>query len=266
MSVLSRDCSSSTSIPDASIGIPDVIDFRRILRLHIQSYEGPMNSPQLLSVTIEDVRQALSAPLPGVEGQKKMAPQPRSGEIERWARPADCREAGVLLLLYPYATNGRAAELYLALTRRTEYPGVHSGQISLPGGRREGQETRQATALREAMEEVGVVPNRLEMIGRLSPLYTPPSNFCIYPYVAFSATRPNFRLESKEVAALLEPPLRLLLDPATRREELWHFEKYGLRRVPFFEVDGHKVWGATAMILSEFVTLLTIHALKKGRD
>lgn len=225
-----------------------------------------MNSPQLLSLTIEDVRQALSAPLPGVEGQKKMAPQPKSGEIDRWAKPADCRDAGVLLLLYPNANNGRVAELHLALIRRTEYLGVHSGQISLPGGRREGRESRQAAALREAMEEVGIVPNRLEMIGRLSPLYTPPSNFCIYPYVAYSAARPGFRLESKEVAALLEPPLSLLLNPANRREELWHFERYGPRRVPFFDVEGHKVWGATAMILSEFLTLLTIHALKKVRD
>ena len=225
-----------------------------------------MSSPHLLPVTIEDVRQALSAPLPGVEGQKKMAPQPKSGEIDRWARPADCREAGVLLLLYPYANNGRTAELHLALTRRTEYPGVHSGQISLPGGRREGQESRQAAALREAMEEVGVIPDRLEMIGQLSPLYTPPSNFCIYPHVAFAASRPNFRLESKEVAALLEPPLRLLLNPANCREELWHFERYGPRRVPFFDVDGHKVWGATAMILSEFLTLLTVRALKKIRN
>ncbi len=224
-----------------------------------------MNSPQLIPLTIEDVRQALTIPLPGVDGQKKMAPQPRTGEIDRWAKPEDCREAGVLLLLYPYTTNGQAPELHLALIRRTEYPGVHSGQISLPGGRREGNESRQASALREAMEEVGVVPNRLEMIGQLSPLYTPPSNFCIYPYVAFSTTRPSFQLEPQEVAELLEPPLSLLMNPAIRREEMWYFERHGTRRVPFFDVDGHKVWGATAMILSEFLALLTYHSLKKVR-
>jgi 8-oxo-dGTP pyrophosphatase MutT (NUDIX family) len=222
-----------------------------------------MNSPQFLPLTIEDVRQALSAPLPGVEGQKEMAPQPRSGEIDRWANPDDCREAGVLLLLYPHTSNGQAAELHLALTRRTEYPGVHSGQISLPGGRRESQESRQAAALREAMEEVGIISDRLEMLGQLSPLYTPPSNFCIYPYVASATSRPNFRLEPEEVAELLEPPLSFLLNPANRREELWHFERYGPRRVPFFDVEGHKVWGATAMILSEFLALLTEHSLKK---
>jgi 8-oxo-dGTP pyrophosphatase MutT (NUDIX family) len=241
-----------------------VIDFRQLSAFSgRQSKNGPMNSPQLLPLTIEDVRQALSAPLPGVEGQKKMAPQPRSGEIDRWANPENCREASVLLLLYPYATNGQVPELHLALTQRTEYPGVHSGQISLPGGRREGKESRQAAALREAMEEVGIIPNRLEMIGRLSPLYTPPSNFCIYPYVAFSTTRPNFRLEPQEVAELLEPPLSLLMNPANRREELWYFERYGPRRVPFFDVGGHKVWGATAMILSEFLALLTDHFLKR---
>jgi 8-oxo-dGTP pyrophosphatase MutT (NUDIX family) len=223
-----------------------------------------MNSPPLLSLTIDDVRQALAAPLPGVNGQRKMAPQPRAGEIDRWAKPDDCREAGVLLLLYPHTSNGRAAELHLALTRRTEYPGVHSGQISLPGGRREGRESRRAAALREAMEEVGVRPDRLELIGQLSPLYTPPSNFCIYPYVAFSNNRPDFQLEPQEVAELLEAPLSLLMSPAIRREEIWHFEKYGPRRVPFFDIDGHKVWGATAMILGEFLALLNTHSLKKA--
>ena len=216
-----------------------------------------MGSPHFNSLSIEDVRQALAAPLPGPNGQKKMAPQPKAGAVDRWTQPDDCRQAGVLLLLYPHSQNGRGPELYLALTRRTEYPGVHSGQISLPGGRQEGQESLRTTALRETMEEIGVLPNKVDIIGQLSSLYTPPSNFCIYPFVAFCATRPPFRLDPQEVAELLETPLSSLLNPAAAKEEIWHFEKYGARRVPFFDVYGHKVWGATAMILSEFLTLLT---------
>ncbi|MEW5957749.1 MAG: CoA pyrophosphatase [Chloroflexota bacterium] len=196
-------------------------------------------------------------PLPGVTGQQKMAPQPRPGEANRWVEPADCREAGVLILLYPHTTHDHQPELHLALIRRPDYPGVHGGQISFPGGRREGRESLQTTALRETLEEIGVWPDMVKIIGQLSPLYTPPSNFCIYPFVAYQTERPAFRLNPTEVAAILEPPLSCLLDPAMRKEELWNFPGYGQRRVPFFDVFGHKVWGATAMMLSEFTTLLT---------
>jgi 8-oxo-dGTP pyrophosphatase MutT (NUDIX family) len=216
-----------------------------------------IGNPHILSPTIENVRQALSGPLPGVAGQIKMAPEPPAGQINRWDKVDGYREAGVLLLLYPYATNnGTLPELHLVLTRRTEYPGVHSGQISFPGGRREQEESLQRTALRETMEEVGVVPEELEIIGQLSSLYTSASNFCIYPFVAFSATRPIFRLDPKEVAKLIEVPLSFLLNPANRKEEVWHFQDSGQRRIPFFDVFGYQVWGATAMILSEFLTVL----------
>ncbi len=205
--------------------------------------------------SIVEVRQALTAPLPGVAGQIKMAPEPMDGQIGRWDKVDGYREAGVLLLLYPHITNTRP-ELHIALTRRPEYPGTHSGQISFPGGRREGGESLQATALRETLEEVGVLPETLEVIGQLSSLYTPPSNFCIYPFVAFSSTRPTFRLDSVEVAELIETPLSLLLDSATRKEEIWRLPDNVQRRVPFFDVFGHRVWGATAMMLSEFLALL----------
>lgn len=217
-----------------------------------------MRNLDRLLPTIEAIRQALAGPLPGRAGQIKMAPaRPDGSETDRWAAPDDCREAGVLLLLYPHRVHGSDPELHLVLTRRTEYPGVHSGQISFPGGRREEQEPLATTALREAWEEVGVTPETLELIGPLSPLYTPPSNFYIYPFVAYRPARATYNVAPEEVAELIEVPLSLLLDPAIRQEEIWHFEKYGPRRVPFFDVFGHKVWGATAMMLSEFLTLLT---------
>jgi 8-oxo-dGTP pyrophosphatase MutT (NUDIX family) len=212
--------------------------------------------------TIEDIQKLLAGPLPGQPGQIKMAPQRPENQPNRWdVTPPDCREAGVLLLFYPrQPENSNQAlsfdsELYLVLMRRNEYPGVHSGQISLPGGRRENSETLQTTALREAHEELGVFPKTLQIIGELSPLYTPPSNFCIYPFVAYSAVSPTFRPDPKEVAEVVELPLRLLCDPTIRCEEFWQFPEWGRRRVPFFDVFGHQVWGATAMILSEFLTL-----------
>lgn len=204
-------------------------------------------------LTIIDIQEALSKPLPGIVGQIKMAPQRPEGQVNRWDRPADCREAGVLLLLYaPTPTS----ELHVVLMRRPEYPGAHSGQISFPGGRREANETLKDAALREAKEEVGVTPESLKIIGKLSPLYTPPSHFCIYPFVAYSPLYPNFQPDHKEVAEIIEVPLSLFLNPTIRREEIWYSQNYGKRRVPFFDIFGHYVWGATAMILSEFLTLL----------
>jgi 8-oxo-dGTP pyrophosphatase MutT (NUDIX family) len=215
------------------------------------------NELGLATFMIEDIRRAMVGTLPGMAGQIKMAPSPPTRKFNRWDRPDNCREAGVLLLLYPHTTNGSAPELHIALIRRPEYPGAHSGQISFPGGRRENGETLQATSLRETREEIGVLPETLEIIGQLSSLYTPPSNFCIYPFVAFSSTRPIFQLDSREVAELVEAPLSLFFNPVICREETWYFENYGERQVPFFNVFGHKVWGATAMMLSEFLTLLT---------
>lgn len=223
---------------------------------------GPFISP-----SIEAVRRALAGPLPGLEGQIKMAPQPRIGQLNRWDRPDNYREAAVLLLLYPLTLEDpNTTALHLVLTRRPEYPGAHSGQISLPGGRREGEETLQTTALREAYEEVGLAAATVEVIGQLSPLYTPPSNFYIYPFVAYSAAQPTFQPDAKEVAELIEAPLALFFNPTSYKEEIWHFPTYGERRVPFFDIFGHLVWGATAMILSEFLTLLQNGHAAMGSD
>lgn len=206
--------------------------------------------------TRKTIQQALNRPLPGVTAQKEMAPQPRPGQIDRWHIPEGCRHAGVLLLLYPYAYKAHQPEIYLVLTRRPEYPGAHSGQISFPGGRQEDQESLQYTALRETAEEIGVLPEAVEIIGQLSPLYTPPSNFCIYPFVGFCRARPVFQPHVREVAEVIEVPVTLLLNPAARKEEIWILPNFGERQIPYFDVFGHKVWGATAMILSEFLWLL----------
>jgi 8-oxo-dGTP pyrophosphatase MutT (NUDIX family) len=213
-----------------------------------------MDKQPLLQLTIEEIQRALAGPLPGRAGQERMAPRP---DLDRWSLPPDCRESGVLLLFYPHTTGSHQPELHFVLTRRTEYPGVHSGQISFPGGRREAEESLPMTALREAHEEIGVLPHTLELLGSLSPLYIPPSNFCIYPFVAYSPTRPIFRLDPTEVAELLETPLSLLFDPTLHKEELEYLPN---RRekvvVPFFDLFGHRVWGATAMMLGELLTLL----------
>ena len=198
---------------------------------------------------IEHVRAAMRGPLPGLQAQATMAPLPRMFDPLPGAEP---RQAGVLLLLYPI----RAA-LHLVLTVRTSDLNHHSGQISLPGGGwEEGDTSFQETALRETQEEIGIITAGLEILGPLTPLYIPPSNNVIHPFVAYTPQRPAFRPDPKEVAELLDVPLYLLLDPATRHEEDWNWHGATLH-VPFYAVnDEHKVWGATAIVLAEFLALL----------
>jgi 8-oxo-dGTP pyrophosphatase MutT (NUDIX family) len=202
--------------------------------------------------SLEDIRRALSHPLPGIRAQLKMAPQPRPGRDLDLGIPADCRESSVLILLYP-----RAGRLHFVLTRRTEMVQSHKGQISLPGGAREGGESPAQTALRETCEELGVPLNGSEVLGCLSTIYIPHSNYCIYPFVAYRPGPPAFCADPVEVAEVLEVPLALLLDPSIRRVEYWSAPDFeSPRRVPFFNINGQVVWGATAMILSELVSLL----------
>ena len=202
--------------------------------------------------SIEALRETLTHPLPGLAAQMRMAPLPRPG-TERILDPLlDCRRAGVLVLLYPAGDDG---DLTLVLTRRTDSLESHRGQISFPGGSMEPGEDAVAAARREAMEELGVEPESLEVLGQLSPLYIPPSDFCIYPVVAYTAKPPSFIPNEHEVAEILQVSLHHLRQPATRCEETWNLRGAAVR-VPYYEVGNHKVWGATAMVLCELLSLL----------
>jgi 8-oxo-dGTP pyrophosphatase MutT (NUDIX family) len=202
----------------------------------------------------ERLQSALACPLPGRAGQARMAPTPYRGNMDgRWeAIPEQHREAGVLLLVYPDA----AGHYQLVLMRRPDYSGPHSGQVALPGGRREGDETLLQTALRETEEELGVDPGTVTVLGALSPLYVRASNHLVYPFVAITAQRPDFQPCTREVAEVIEVALARLRDPRFRGMEVVRFEQFGRVRVPYFALPGTRVWGATGMILGEFLTVL----------
>ena len=221
-----------------------------------------MQESHIREPSLDDIRQALLGPLPGVDAHMKMAPQPRPGWNRELSLPADCRQGAVLILLYP-----RYGRLYLVLTRRSDRVGSHKGQISLPGGAQESNESLAQTALRETWEELGVPSEDIEVMGKLTPLYTPPSNYCIHPFVAHRTATPIFHPYSVEVAQVLEVALGSLLDPAIRRVEYWADQRFDSpRRVPCFDIDGQVVWGATAMILSEFVSLLEQRRAAQDRN
>jgi 8-oxo-dGTP pyrophosphatase MutT (NUDIX family) len=201
-------------------------------------------------LTLEQIRAAFKRPLPGLEAQIKLAPEIRIKEL-RTPQPVDAKPAGVLVLLYLHQ-----GQLHFPLIHRTSNGhDRHSDQISLPGGSQEANESIQHTALREANEEIGVTRDQINVVGTLSAVYIPPSNFLVTPTVGYVDHRPDFHSDTSEVAALIEVPLATLFDPASIRREDW--ELRGMKvQVPFYQIGTHKVWGATAMILSEFRMLL----------
>jgi 8-oxo-dGTP pyrophosphatase MutT (NUDIX family) len=199
--------------------------------------------------TQERIKQALSLPDFDVSAaHARMNPRPRGKRPPEM--PGQPRQGAVLVIAY--AKNG---ETCLVLTRRRDDLKAHAGQISFPGGQRESGETMLMAALREANEEVGVSIPALVLLGELSPIYIPPTDFEVHAFVAWHRCIPNFTPQDREVAEILEVPISQLLEPGTRHEELWDFQGFKIE-VPFYQVGHHKVWGATAIMMSEFLERL----------
>lgn len=182
-----------------------------------------------------------------------MAPTPRAG-WDPLKVPAGTRDGAALILIYPYNDT-----IHLPLTVRGSGLRNHTGQVSLPGGRVDEGETIEEAAVREAEEEIGVMRSQVQVLGRLTPLHIPVSNFLLHPVVGFVEARPIFSRAEWEVARIIEPALSQLRDPATIKREFRTRTTDGQAvqiDVPFFDVDSEKVWGATAMVLAEFCAIL----------
>ncbi len=196
-------------------------------------------------IDLERVRAALALdPFDAVDAQRRMAPQPRV-LYRSENRAGHPRQASVMVLLYPLDD-----DLGMVLVQRSENErDVHSGQIALPGGGREGDESAIETALRETGEELGVTSG-IEIVGMLTPLYIPPSDFEVHPVVGYLPRRPAWVPDPAEVVGVLECPIDWLLDDDRKMIGDWDFGGYTMR-VPWYDVHGHRVWGATAIMLSE---------------
>ncbi|MBC7227202.1 MAG: CoA pyrophosphatase [Thermoflexales bacterium] len=187
-------------------------------------------------------------PLPGIAAQVTMAPRPRPFRPPDGSNP---RQAGVLVLLYPVD-----GQLHLVFTVRPTNLDYHAGQVSFPGGGwEEGDASLAETALRETREELGIPTGEIEVLGPLTPLYVPASHNMVHPFVALTPRRPAFQPDPLEVAELLEVPLATFRDPALRGEDRMERDRLEVV-IPYYAVGGYKIWGATAVILAEFLALL----------
>lgn len=204
------------------------------------------------AIFLDNIKEKMIRPLPGTSSQLKMASMRRLIQDGKIAAPPDVRKGGVLALFYP--SDGK---ICIVLIKRTEYPGVHSGQISFPGGGWEaGDEDMVATALREAEEEIGVDSLSVIPIGKLTDLYIPPSNFLVTPVVGYTLERPDFKPDPGEVDYILEVLLDDLLDEKNKQEqEITIFPAINLK-VPCFYINGNVIWGATAMMLNELMDVI----------
>lgn len=194
----------------------------------------------------------LKSPLPGKEAHLRMSPQPVDQRRFEPVLPESIRNSGVLILFYP---DGQGS--FFPLIKRPEYPGFHSGQMAFPGGKMEQEdENIVQTALREAEEEVGIARHEVKVLGKLSDLYIPTSNFLVSPVVGFLERSPDFVPDLSEVSRIVKTDLRELLSPAIRKQTVLEISANRTLHTPYFEIDGEVVWGATAMILSELIAVL----------
>ena len=200
--------------------------------------------------TIEALRERLAEPLPGPKAHMRMAPERPGMDNRHIVEGRDCRQAAVLIVLLP-----RDGKPHVLMTLRRGHLAQHAGQVSFPGGGRDEGEHLLATALREAQEEVNLNPADIEVLGPLSPLFIPPSNYCVYPFLAYAESEPLLTPHDFEVERILHVPLETIAQESTARRD-YRVIRGQKVLVPFYHIESLEIWGATAMMLSELLSLL----------
>jgi len=193
--------------------------------------------------------------LPSITSHIKMAPLERVKSLQEPIYSSlTAKKAAVMMLFYP-----KESETHLVLIKRNSYPGVHSSQIAFPGGKVDPEDVDyRQTALRETFEEIGISEDKISVVKDFTPLYIPPSDFLVYPFMGVCSTEIEFVLQQEEVAGIIEVPLKTLLDDAIISNKILDTSYAKSLKVPVFEIEGHIVWGATAMMLSELKDVLKV--------
>ncbi len=202
----------------------------------------------------EKLREELKRELPGKSSHLRLAPKERISGIERQVQSSNPKKSSVLLLLF-----NEDEELKILLILRSVYDGAHSGQISFPGGQYELKDKNsEYTALRETYEEVGVCVENNQILGQLSSMYIPPSNFLVEAFVAFVPELKDLVLDAKEVQKAFKIPISSLLKDDVIQEKTVSSRNKIAINAPCFYIDGLKIWGATAMILNELIDVIKL--------
>ena len=200
---------------------------------------------------IDKLEERLKKPLPGIGAFLKMAPENRFKELQSSYDTSKAIPGSVLILLFP---ENKSVKTILIL--RQQYEGVHSGQVSFPGGRKEKDDKSLIeTALRESEEEVGIDADKIMVIGNLTEIYIPPSNFLVLPVVGYMLAKPNLKADKSEVAKILEVDLSSLFDKNIIKKKEFDGRGYKIK-APYYDIQEQIVWGATAMILSELLEVI----------
>ena len=209
-----------------------------------------LNSINNIDQFIEDFITEFKKGLPGTEAQQKMSPSIRNHSDNK-NDPRLARDSSVLILFYQ-----KGDQLYFPLIKRSSGDHKHSGQISLPGGKFELSDKNLVdTAIRETEEELGLIGTKIHIIGPITGLYIPISNFQVQPLVAYYDGSPQFKADSFEVNQIIETSVQELFKVDNKHEEVIHKNGFDIK-APYYDVRGHKLWGATAMIISELEELL----------
>lgn len=205
-------------------------------------------------IFLKSISKIKHIPLPGQESQAKMSPSYRAALMSGQADlMANARKAGVMALFYPDVQH----QTKLILILRKTYSGVHSAQVGFPGGKLELDDpSLEYAALRETYEEVGVVMGTVQVIKALTELYIPPSNFMVYPFLGVASQTPEFKKQDDEVEDLIEVVLEDFVSDDHVGSQMLMTSLGKNVEVPVFKLNGHTVWGATAMMLSEIKDLL----------
>ncbi|MCH7401959.1 NUDIX hydrolase [Belliella kenyensis] len=202
-------------------------------------------------LVIERVQKMMKNPLPGKMGQLMMSPKPVDESRFGSLVPDNVRKGAVLILFYPDDN-----QAFVPFIKRPSYDGPHGGQVALPGGKQDETDSDLSfTALREAEEEIGVNAANVELIGNLSDLFIPPSNFLVRPYIGFTTEKPNFIPDPYEVERIIPCQVNHLIDKEIRKEGEVVVKGNFKLQAPYFDIDSEMVWGATAMMLGEFMFL-----------